>query len=279
MSMRVLCAAVPFAAAVALLAAAGGGGIRLGVCDWTIGKAGDPAALALAGTLGLDGVQVSLVPEGDSLVLMRPEARRAYLEAAERTGVAIVSFAVGELNNVPLKSDPRAERWLEEAVDIAQVMGIGTILVPFFGKADLRNDAAGLEAVVRALRRLAPRAERNGVVLALESYLDAADNMKILERVASPAVRVYYDVANSQSVGYPLFDEIRRLGPRIVEIHAKDTKGLYGQGSMDFASVRRAMEDIGYRGWLVIEGTEMPLGLEKSVRHDVEFLRSLFAGK
>jgi len=277
--MRVLCAAVPFAAAVALLAAAGGGGIRLGVCDWTIGKAGDPAALALAGTLGLDGVQVSLVPEGDSLVLMRPEARRAYLEAAERTGVAIVSFAVGELNNVPLKSDPRAERWLEEAVDIAQVMGIGTILVPFFGKADLRNDAAGLEAVVRALRRLAPRAERNGVVLALESYLDAADNMKILERVASPAVRVYYDVANSQSVGYPLFDEIRRLGPRIVEIHAKDTKGLYGQGSMDFASVRRAMEDIGYRGWLVIEGTEMPLGLEKSVRHDVEFLRSLFAGK
>ena len=281
---RILTGAVSIAAAVALLAsagrgAAGGVGIRLGVCDWTIGKAGDPAALALAGKLGLDGVQVSLVPDGTSMALTRPEARRAYLEAAERTGVAIVSFAVGELNNVPLKSDPRAEKWLGQAVDIAHAMGIRTILVPFFGKGDLRNDAVGLEAVVQALERLAPRAERSGVVLALENYLSAADNMKILERVSSPAVRVYYDVANSQSVGHSPFDEIRRLGPRIAEIHAKDTKGLYGQGSIDFASVRRAMEDIGYRGWLVIEGTEMPLGLEKSVRYDAEYLKALFVGK
>jgi len=253
--------------------------VRLGVCDWTIGKSGDPAALALAGKLGLDGVQVSLNVKDGHLALSDPALRRAYLEVAERTGVAIASFCVGELNNVPLKSDPRAEAWLAEGVDIAKAMNIGLILVPFFGKGDLRNDGPGIEAVVRALERLAPRAEAAGVVLALESYLSAADNLRILEKAGSASVGVYYDVANSQAVGHPVADEIRSLGGRIAEVHAKDTKDLYGRGSMDFVSVRRALEDIGYRGWLVIEGTEMPLGVEASVRYDADYLRSVFLGK
>jgi len=48
---------------------------------------------------------------------------------------------------------------------------------------------------------------------------------------------------------------------------------------MDFPAVRGAMEDIGYRGWLVLEGTKMPLGVEKSVRYDADYLRGLFAAK
>jgi len=250
--------------------------VKLGVCDWTIGKSGDPAALELAGKLGLQGVQVSLNPKNDALALGRAELRRAFLEAAKRTGVAIASFAIGELNNVPLKSDPRAERWLREGIGVAKSMNVRIILVPFFGKGDLRNDAPGIEAVVGALRRLAPLAERDGIILALESYLSAADNLKILERVGSPAVKVYYDIGNSQAAGYDILREMRLLGDRIVEIHAKDTKDLYGKGSMDFRAVRGAMEDIGYKGWLVIEGTEMPLGVEKSVRYDADYLKTLF---
>ncbi len=87
---------------------------------------------------------------------------------------------------------------------------------------------------------------------------------------------VYYDVANSQQAGYDIFTEIRRLGAHIAQFHAKDIKGLYGQGSMDFPAVRKAMDDIGYGGWFVLEGTETPLGLEKSMRADVDYLRILF---
>ncbi|HVP90032.1 MAG TPA: sugar phosphate isomerase/epimerase family protein [Terriglobales bacterium] len=276
-----LCALAALTAAAGLIdprdAASGRAAVRLGVCDWTIEKTGDPAALDLAARLGLDGVQVSLVPKGDSLALAEPELERAYLRAAERSGVAIASFALGELNNVPLKSDPRAERWLAKAIEVARAMNVGVVLVPFFGKGELRHDAPGQDAVVAALRRLAPAAEKAGVVLALESYLSAAENLAILGKVGSAAVRIYYDVGNSQSVGHPVAEEIRRLGDRIVEIHAKDTKGLYGQGSMDFVSVRGAMAETGFHGWLVIEGTEMPLGVERSVRHDAGYLRSVFA--
>ena len=281
MSARTFVCALAALAAAAAFGAAGAAGrgrapVRLGVCDWTIGRSGDPAALDFAAGLGLDGVQVSLVPTGESLALAEPDMQRAYLRAAERSGVAIASFALGELNNVPLKSDPRAEKWLARAVDVARAMNVPLILVPFFGNGELRNDAPGTEAAVAALKRLAPAAEEAGVVLALESYLSAAENLAVLERVGSAAVKVYYDVGNSQAVGHPVVEEIRRLGDRIAEIHAKDTKGLYGRGSMDFVAVREAMERIRYRGWLVIEGTEMPLGVEKSVRHDADYLRTLF---
>ena len=275
-------AAVLAAAAAATIAAPvqkAGLEVRLGVCDWTLGKSGDPAALGLAGSLGLDGVQVSLVPQGDSLALADPAKRRIFLEAAERTGVAIASFAIGDLNDVPLKSDPRAEKWLGQGIDIAASMNIKLILVPFFGKGDLKDDPAGVDAVVAALKRLAPRAERAGVVLALESWIGADDNLKILDRVGSPAVQVYYDVANSQDSGHPILDEIRRLKGHIREFHAKDTKDLYGKGSIDFPAVRLAMEEIGYRGWVVIEGTKTPLGVEKSVRYDADYLRSVFSAK
>ena len=250
--------------------------LPLGVCDWTIAKTGDPAAFELAARLGLDGVQVSLVPKGDSLVLADPALRRVFLEAARKARIPIASFAIGDLNEVPLKSDPRAEVWLSKGIEIAAAMDVKVILVPFFGKGELRNDPAGVDAVVAALKRLTPKAEARGIVLALESYLSAGDNLKILDRVGSPAVQVYYDVGNSQDVGYPILDEIRQLAAHIVEVHAKDTKDLYGKGSMDFPAVREALEDIGYKGWFVLEGTKMPLGVEESIRYDTDYLRMIF---
>jgi sugar phosphate isomerase/epimerase len=48
---------------------------------------------------------------------------------------------------------------------------------------------------------------------------------------------------------------------------------------MDFQAVRMAMEEIGYSGWLILEGTKMPLGIEESVRYDADYLKTVFAIK
>ena len=250
--------------------------IRFGVCDWTIEKAGDPAALATAAKLGLDGVQVSLNPKGESLALLGKDLQQAYLAAVKKTGAGIASFCLGELNNVPLKSDPRAERWVSEGIAVASAMKVGIILVPFFGKGDLKNDPSGTEAVIAAFKRLTPKAEKAGVILALESWLSAEDNLKIISAVGSPAVAVYYDVGNSQEAGFDIGREIRLLGGRISQFHAKDYKDLFGQGSIDFKAVRAAMQDIGYSGWLVLEEVKLPLGLEKSILQDLKYLKRTF---
>jgi len=251
-------------------------GFRLGVCDWTIGKRTDPAALALAKKIGLDGVQLDFGSGEENLPLFDADLQKHYLEEAKKQKVRIASLAMGTLNNVPYKSDPRAERWVDRAIDVAQGMRQRIILLAFFGKGDIKNDVEGTNAVVSRLKNVAAKAEKSRVTLGIESWLSAAEHIDIIERVGSPAVKVYYDVANSHKMGYDIYQEIRTLGKQICQVHAKDYKDLYGKGSIDFPRVREAMDEIGYRGWLVMEGTKMPLGIEESCRYDADYLRTIF---
>jgi len=250
--------------------------VKIGACDSTLGKRTDPAALEIAKRLGLDGIMVDVGNWKEDLPLRKPELQKKYLEMQKQIGVPVSSLALGTLNEIPLKNDPRAEQWLSDSIDVCKALGLTVILVPFFGKGDLRNDQPGTDAVVAALKRVAPKAEKTGVILGLESWLSAEQHVDILDRVSSTAVQVYYDVGNSQKAGYDIFKEIRSLGRRICEFHAKDNEDLYGKGTMNFPEVRRAMADIGYSGWMQIEGTKMPLGIEESVRVDLNYLRSVF---
>lgn len=251
-------------------------GFKIGVCDWTIGKRANPASLEMAKRLGLDGVQVDFGSGENDLPLCNPELQKKFLEAAKEHSVQVASLALGTLNNVPYKSDPRAERWVSESVDVCKAMGVNVVLMAFFGNGDLRNDKKGTDIVIERLKRVAPKAEKAGVVLGVESWLSAEQHLDIIKRVGSPAVKVYYDVANSHKAGYDIYQEIRLLGKQICEFHAKDYDDLYGKGTIAFEEVRRAMDDIGYRGWIVMEGTQMPLGLEDSIRYDAKYLRSVF---
>jgi sugar phosphate isomerase/epimerase len=64
---------------------------------------------------------------------------------------------------------------------------------------------------------------------------------------------------------------------RICEFHAKENGFLLGEGRIDFPSVRRAMDDIGYSGWIQIEGA-VPKGrpILDSYVQNVPFMRSTF---
>jgi len=253
-------------------------GFRIGVCDWNLGKQADPGCFEVAKTIGLDGVQVSLGTAANDMHLRRPEIQQQYLAESKRHGVAIASLAIGELNNIPYKNDPRTEQWVADSIDVCKALDVQVVLLAFFGKGDLRDDPQGIDEVVRRLKRVAPQAEKAGVILGVESWLSAEAHMDIIQRVGSPAVQVYYDVGNSHLRGYDIYQEIRFLKGQICEFHAKDYDSLFGQGKVDFPQVRRAMDDIGYRGWIQIEGAQ-PLGLIKSYQQDAQYLRSVFPYK
>ena len=250
---------------------------KLGVCDWTIGKRSDPAAFEVAKRIGLDGIQIDFGGSNEHPTqVFDLELQRRFRDEAKKQGMEVASFAFGVFNEIPYKSDPRAVGWLMEGIDYAKDLGIDIILLAFFGKGDLKNDPEGVDNVVRNLKGVASHAERSKVTLGIESWLSAEEHLAILDRVGSPAVQVYYDVANSHKMGYDIYQEIRTLGKHICQFHAKDYDDLYGKGSIDFPRVREAMDEIGYRRWLVMEGTKMPLGVEESCRYDAEYLRTIF---
>ncbi len=260
-----------------LLAAPQSRWFKIGACDWSLDKRCDPAAFDVAKEIGLDGVQISMGTAANGMHLRRPDVQERYREAARRTGLEIASLAIGELCNVPLKgTDPRAAQWLAQSVDICKAMRLRVSMPGFFGPGDLdMGNAAEIGRVVKALRDVAPKAEKQGVLIGLENYLSAADNMRILERVGSPAVKVYYDVGNSTDKGRDILKEIRTLGKLICEFHAKDGNYMLGRGRIDFRQVRKALDDIQYSGWIQIEAAA-PHGLVPDYTADCKYLKGLF---
>lgn len=252
---------------------------KIGACDWSIGKTADPAALEVAKQIGLDGVQISLGTLANDMHLRRPEVQQRYKDAAKKVGVEVLSLAIGELNNIPYKSDPRTIPWVSDCIDACRTMGCRVILLAFFHNNDLRGDPAGTDETVRRLKAVAPKAEKAGVILGIESWLNAEDHMRIIDRVGSPAVKVYYDVANSTERGYDIAKEIRWLGKQgqICEFHMKENGSLLGQGHINFRQVRAALDDIGYRGPMQIEGAVPPGGkVIESYVANLKFLREIF---
>jgi L-ribulose-5-phosphate 3-epimerase len=257
-----------------LFADAGSRRLRIGACEWSLRK-GDASSLEVAKQIGLDGVQVNMGSVGNQMHLRETAVQQAYLEAAKRNGVAISSLAIAEMNNVPLKSDPRAAQWLAESVEIMRALNVKIVLVAAFAKGDLVGDKAGVDYTVEVLKRLAPGAEKAGVIFGLENYLSAEENLDILRRVGSPAVQVYYDVGNSTDKGYNIYREIRMLKGKVCEFHAKDGNFMLGQGRIDFQKVREAMDDIGFSGWIQIEAAT-PHDLVSDYQKDLKFLRGIF---
>ena len=271
--------AVALAKVAPLFAAEGKPRFKIGACDWSIGRMADPAAIEVAKQIGLDGVQGSLGTLANDMHLRRPEVQQRYKDAAKKFGVEVLSLAIGELNNIPYKSDPRTVPWVSDCIDVCHAMSCRVILLAFFHKNDLRDDKAGTDETVRRLKEVAPKAEKAGVILGIESWLSAEDHMRIIDRVGSPAVQVYYDVANSTERGYDIGKEIRWLGQqgRNCEFHMKENGALLGQGLIDFGKVREAIDDIGYRGNMHIEGAVPPGGkLGEGYVANLKFLRKIF---
>jgi sugar phosphate isomerase/epimerase len=247
---------------------------KIGACQWSLRNSG-PECFDVAKKIGLDGVQVDMGSAGNDMHLRKPELQRAYLAAAKKSGSQISSLAIAEMNNIPLKNDARAEQWLADSIAVMKALNVKIVLVATFGKGDLIGDQTGIDHTVEVLKRLAPKAEAAGVIFGLENYLSAEENLGIIGRVGSSAVKVYYDVGNSTDKGYDIHREIRMLKGQVCEFHAKDGDFMLGQGRIDFHKVREAMDAIDYRGWIQIEAAA-PHDLVGDYKIDLAFLKGIF---
>jgi L-ribulose-5-phosphate 3-epimerase len=248
--------------------------IRLGSC--TIG-------LDQAQKAGLAGVEINVGPAADRLQVADEEVRRGYKEQMQQSGLVVSSLMMGLLNGSPLATDPRGPAWLEQSIDAARDLGAKVILVAFFGKGDLL-DANGqlkqqdVDVVVQRLRAAAPRAKDAGVTLAIENYLPATENIRILDRIGHDSVKVYYDVFNTGvTKGYDVPAELRRLKQQVAQIHFKNGPAYLEDRKGYFEPIVAALRDIKYNGWIVLETSNPSKNAVADARRNAEFTRRLLA--
>jgi sugar phosphate isomerase/epimerase len=256
------------------------GGLKIGVTDWNLRLAAKLEAVALAKKLGFEGVEVSLgrnvkenrLPLDDAAVLEK------YRAEAKKQGIALAGTCLDVLHVNYLKSDKLGQKWVADGIRLTKSLNARVMLLPFFGKGAL-STRQEMDYVADILKDLGKEAEKAGVILGLEDTISAEDNVRIMERSGSKAVKVYYDVGNSTNNGFDIYKEMRWLGAkRICQIHLKD-KGYLGEGSIDFKRVLAVIRGIGYSGFANLETSSPSKSVEADMKKNLAFIRRLLAEK
>jgi sugar phosphate isomerase/epimerase len=244
--------------------------------DHVLPAGSDEELFRVARRLGFRGIEVGLMRQAPG--------RLESLRAAQREAhIAISSLVLGEHSDIGgiADVDPTRERAarhdVERAIEWAVELGATAILVPFFGRAELSDDA-DLERVAAAFRPLCELAGERGVELLYEGTLPAERILALAERVGSRAFGCYFDLANVVVRGMDSATELRRLGALVRRVHFKDARVRTGDcppglGRVDFAECAQALDEIAYDGWVVLETPRRPVEL---VARDLSFGRSVF---
>jgi sugar phosphate isomerase/epimerase len=249
------------------------GGVRVGTCV---------LGLEQAKAAGFDGVEVGAGGEAEVLDIAKPETVALYRAQMNATGLPVSSIMMGLFNGCPLASDPRAPAWLRQGVDGARGVGAKTVLLAFFGKGDLLagervNEEAAL-AAARRIKEAAGYARDAGVTLAIENYLSAEQNLRLLDRIGEEGVKLYYDVYNTgKTKKYDSPAEIRRLKGLIAQAHYKNGDEFLDADEAHFRGVSEALSEIGYRGWITLETSSPTKNPVADGKRNGDFVRRLFA--
>jgi hexulose-6-phosphate isomerase len=221
---------------------------------------------------------------GDAAMAKTIADMEATLQMAQGYGAETVLFVPCRIDAAPMPEPWEFDiRFDEKTNHLKQVVAGDNAKYQAYIAA--HNHA--IDTAREGVKRLIPAAEKAGVIIALENVWnnlwvkpDFAQNF--VASFNNPWVRAYFDIGNHVKYAAPQ-DWIRTMGKLIVKCHVKDFKlnpdGHGGNfcnirdGSINWPEVRKALDEIGYNGWLTIEGGNL------SVQEHGKRLDLIVAGK
>lgn len=256
----------------------------LQITYWTIGgfegKKPIRQALEEAKAMGFDGLELAF-GAGELTPATTPAECRRIRHDAEKLGLVLTTLVSGNYWGCSLASADASQRntaldFTRRYIEVANWLDIRTILVipgavdvPWDPSVPITSYQQVWDLATTSLQELVPHAEEHNVTLALENVwnrflLGPMEFRMFIDQFASPCVGSYFDVGNVVINGYPQH-WIEILGPRIAAVHVKnftrdDCGGrLHGfgddlaSGDVDFAAVKKALQEIGYEGPITAE--------------------------
>lgn len=250
-----------------------------------------------AARFGFDGVEIAVAVD-DNLT----ELRRACEEASRASALPVAAICTTRAHD-PLQDDPeeREQRFaaLTDLLALADDLGAaGVVSVPLrpgrgFGSRDdqLGWLAARSDEAVNAYGEWAARQPAGTAAVFLEplnryeaSFLNrvgqAAD---IAVRIRSPRVKALADLFHMNIEETDLAAPIVDAGELLGHVHIADNNRLQpGAGAMDIIPAFRALQQIGYDGWVSMEcyspsGAYIEGDPETALPETVRYLRSHWA--
>lgn len=259
---------------------------RISVCDWMILKRQKLGAFELASKIGADGVEVDMgglgTRETFDSKLGDPAIRAQFLEKCKTLNLEISSMAMSGFYAQSFAERPNVERMVQDCIDTMKLMEIKVAFLPMGVQGDLIKYPHLRPAIVERLKRIAPKAKEAGVIIGIETALDAREEARLLDEVGSSAIQSYFNFANALQHGRDVCAELEILGKeRICQIHCTDEDGVWLENNkrLDLHKVKTTLDKMKWRGWLVVERSRDasdPRNVQKNFSANVAYLKSVF---
>lgn len=159
-------------------------------------------------------------------------------------------------------SDARARKiaYVRDAIYLAQRWKAKSVSIVPAGPGPVARGAMALLAdSLRAILKEAGEV-RVGIEYEPGLWIGCCDVLlEVLERVGDPRLGANLDIGHAVCAGERIEETIERLKGRIWNVHVEDIRGethehlIPGEGDIDFASVKRALDRAGYDGFWTLE--------------------------
>jgi sugar phosphate isomerase/epimerase len=256
--------------------------MKFAICNETFEGGSHSEGLALSKKLGYTGVEVAPFTLGLDVREIRQGTRREYRAMVEDLGMSILGlhWLLAKTSGFHLTTDDAAVRsktadyfksLIELCVDLGgNIMVLGSPLQRNF-TAPMTHDQA-MDNAIDVIGRLTSDLESANVRLAIEplgpqegNFLNHASQARaMIQRIASPNVRLHLDVKAMSSEGFQIAQIIQDHADLLIHFHANDPNKLGpGMGDVDQAPIFKALKDIGYSGWVSVEVFDYSPGVEQ----------------
>lgn len=252
-----------------------------------------PGACRKAKALGFDAVEI-FAPGPDALNIA---ALRTLLDelnlkvAAVGTGAGWVKHKL-HLVLPDAAARKRAADFVRGIIDMGAALGAPAIIGSMQGRwipghaptSEGLDKASAMSALRDALNDLGEHAKRQGVPLIYEPLNRYETNMcnsvaagvELLASLATKNVTLLADLFHMNIEEVDIADALRQGRGRIGHVHFVDTnRRPAGCGHMEYASIVRALRDIGYDGYASAEALPWP-DSDEAARQTIKMYRKLF---
>jgi sugar phosphate isomerase/epimerase len=153
----------------------------------------------------------------------------------------------------------------KRALTLAKELGATCITTEPGGPVEGRPWAECLKLFVEMLKPVVEHAEKEQVLLLVEPepdlLIETADQyLEFASKISSPYLGLNFDIGHSYCVKDEPAETVRRLGKLIRHVHLEDIAAtrvhhhmIPGEGVIDFGATLKALQEVGYDGWVTIE--------------------------
>ncbi|GHE46998.1 sugar phosphate isomerase/epimerase family protein [Sphingobacterium griseoflavum] len=233
---------------------------KIAVIDLMILKRQKLSAFALSREIGADGLEVDMGGLGNrdtfESKLSDPATREEFLNKSKETGVEICSLAMTGFYAQSFATRPTYKQMVGDCLTTCQQMGVKVAFLPLGVQGDLRQHPELRPAIVERLKVVGEMAKKAGVIVGIETALDAQGEVALLKDIGSKHIQIYFNFSNPLKEGRDLISELKILGrKRICQIHCTDEDGVWLENNkrLNMPQVKQTLDKMGWKGWLVIE--------------------------